>query len=423
MILLLGLPIKGSALPVDLRGRRQEWVYSITYAGGDTQAFYLPCPSLPFHISRDIALERAGLAIRQKMQPAWCRDKESIHCSVDKVLRNRRDSVYISEWNSFFSNIPKDDISMPHPSYVDALRQLYFYHGGKVQPKVDAFQTIQRPIDIVDSLTFAGGPVSDAERKEVLAKITGVVQQLKVRKVKDPLAPKKPRGRPKKTPLADSPVIPEENNVTTKASLPALKKIKKVPTKVVAIDNSDGEASCSDKSDSDRSDKSPSLYDSDDCDSEILANDGMDIQEEPLIAVWSYSALKTIPKEFAAKIGAIFIDTTDNSTNQIVSVSKCDQTGDAVFDYKCSASSEIEHTECTEILTASWAQWTVHSSASTPHTIEHDSGVGKKRKRITKTVAYVPIAEKWKDESKIDKSNIIGGSLAKRSRRNASIAL
>jgi hypothetical protein len=47
-----------SYYPVEERGQRQHFYYEIVYVSGDVQVFILPCPSLPYEISRDIVLER-----------------------------------------------------------------------------------------------------------------------------------------------------------------------------------------------------------------------------------------------------------------------------------------------------------------------------------------------------------------------------
>ena len=44
--------------PVEEKGQRQHFCYEIVYASGDSKVFVLPCPSLPYEISRDIVIAR-----------------------------------------------------------------------------------------------------------------------------------------------------------------------------------------------------------------------------------------------------------------------------------------------------------------------------------------------------------------------------
>ena len=174
MPLSSGKPVSGSAVPVNLKGRRQEWAYTIIYAGGDTQYFNIPCVSLPFNISKTIALERLKLAIRQPVETLWASEKIGIKKNVEKLLLFRKDSDFVPDCELFLSGLP-ETADIPHESYINSFNLLLNEYGGKIQSRSTPFVSRRLPSDLVDSITFDGGPLSHAERIKLIQALTGIL--------------------------------------------------------------------------------------------------------------------------------------------------------------------------------------------------------------------------------------------------------
>lgn len=163
-----GFPISGTCTPVALKGKRQHWQYYISYVSGDTQQFMLPCPSLPFPLTRSSIIERFRHTVRQDMRKNCVEVMGAVERSILTLLSHRMDEEKIPAWNTFFANIPHTSSDM-HCTYINAFVELATQYGGEVVSKRERinFCTLKSASDYIDPITFSGGPISRDQRKKV----------------------------------------------------------------------------------------------------------------------------------------------------------------------------------------------------------------------------------------------------------------
>ena len=202
-----GIPLVcESASPVEAKRLRQQWDYRIRYSNGTHIDFRVPCPSLPYEVTRDEVLERLRTARRQELKPDFLAKCNQIKRNILETLQNRGDAAFWPEYVDFFNSLPQREEDN-HPSYYNTLPYLMDKFGGDVvaPPVIVQLPQVEQASDYFCPITFEGGPVTAAEKQKVLIQ-KGLYKPLKRRRKKKAAASvstpsargSSKRGRPKK---------------------------------------------------------------------------------------------------------------------------------------------------------------------------------------------------------------------------------
>lgn len=92
------------------RGNRQAWSYDVLFAGGVTEEFTKPCPSIPISINKEAVIEGLKKLPRQTFTEKGLKQLEKGKDNVYKLLRMKGCwSTYGFIWEQFFRDLPQSD--------------------------------------------------------------------------------------------------------------------------------------------------------------------------------------------------------------------------------------------------------------------------------------------------------------------------
>lgn len=117
------------ATPIAEKGRRRQWRYMIKYPMGDEVEFILPCPSLPFNLTRQSVIDRVKLSVRQEMKKDRHAKLRVIKSNINQILIHRNKADDIPLWDKFFESLPSSN-EQPHHTYRNSLEELAQKFGG-----------------------------------------------------------------------------------------------------------------------------------------------------------------------------------------------------------------------------------------------------------------------------------------------------
>ena len=169
----------GVALKVDLngrpgreKGRRQHWLYKVTYASGSVVDVPVKCISLPFVFdqSRELHLDSINDNSRSQeftgeYSKAFCR--QIVLDNIRKLLEGRGDNTLIPVWGSFFDKLNNFVTGFDFEStlYVVACK-----HGGESIPSTNVTWNSGALTlnEYVGPCMFASAPVRNSKLRELL---------------------------------------------------------------------------------------------------------------------------------------------------------------------------------------------------------------------------------------------------------------
>lgn len=138
-----GIPVSFTHHPLTgERGRRQWWSYDVKFAGGASQEFELPCPSIPIQLDREELVEELAKLQRQTFSEKGFKQLETGKQNVRRLLEMKGYwPSYGFIWDQFFADLPQDDNDSRYPKLVSksALKELAENYKGDVQVTIDCY--------------------------------------------------------------------------------------------------------------------------------------------------------------------------------------------------------------------------------------------------------------------------------------------
>jgi hypothetical protein len=169
-----GYPEKVACQGTDrIAGQRLSWRYDVTFAGGEVKTYVLKGPSLPHKLCRaDV------LAILEKPLPHFPLKDFEINKlketwgKVQEVIRIRGGEDDAELMTNLYSEFPVsvDDQRYTTPIANSILHKLYAEFGGEMRFKsYEMYLPRIAGCQIVDGITWKGGPLTSAQRDQALA--------------------------------------------------------------------------------------------------------------------------------------------------------------------------------------------------------------------------------------------------------------
>ena len=195
---------QGSVMAVEAealieKGRRQEWRYDVSFAGGEKKSFILPCKSLPMNINRELVIERLGVIVQQPINPTWFKKRELILKNIKSLLHTRSKSNSIQEWENLFDRLPKQIGEAMTPNFKSSLQILIVGKGGPVQTVPKIVQPTGASV-FVDPITFKSLLLFLCVALIIIYVVDGPTQaeRIEILKSLNLYQPPKPRKKPAK---------------------------------------------------------------------------------------------------------------------------------------------------------------------------------------------------------------------------------
>ena len=176
-------------------GRRQYWEYKVRYAGGDIRYYQLKCISIPINLGTPeelrLRIESQELRRQEFLKSLSVQHKRDvIFEDIKSLLRARLQDDHIPEWEDYFAelSVKIDSDKFPSPIFLSLIQSA----GGPIRRSA-AFNssTIIDSDDVVQPVTFRGGPIANARHRSV--ELDKLAEQLNLARLLDGPT-RRPRG-------------------------------------------------------------------------------------------------------------------------------------------------------------------------------------------------------------------------------------
>jgi hypothetical protein len=169
-----GYPEKVECQGMDrVAGQRQSWRYLVQFAGGGKETFVLKGPSLPHSLCRADLLN----ILKEPLPHFSVKDVDFSNLrkawnNVQEVIRIHGSAEDLECMSQLYDEFPvsADDVRYNRPIENSTLLKLYTQYGGAMRFKsYEMYQPRIAGCEIVDGITWNGGPLIAAQRDLALA--------------------------------------------------------------------------------------------------------------------------------------------------------------------------------------------------------------------------------------------------------------